>query len=559
MILILYGSQTGNSIYVAKLIEKVIKYGYNEDNIYNKQCFHANSKYINSKSIECMEMDEFVFESILNLKIIIFVCSTHGDGDEPFNMRNFWSILKYKGLPLSFISHLKFAIYGLGDSSYTKFNYCAKMLHNRLTNLGASQLLPRCDGDSQDKEGYMTTFKPWIKDLKTVLDNSDEQNIYNSLDLYKQKTVLYEGMLTEKYYKTPKDYQFPILKINFLIDNYHDFYPGDCVGILPVNHNYEAFFKYNQISLSSKESYEAAFSFIKSLQNTQPNFIKDEIIISLSDDVTSMKYLLRTYFDINIIPNQEIFKELSNNIRLNNSLFNKSEIPLHLIIEKLVELSNDYEIYYDYIIKPKRTFFEVLKDFSILVDIEYLINYIPQINYRYFTLIKNKHDYNLHISLVDYKTSIKSPRTGLCSEYLKSIEKGTKLYFKIGKSQLYFPKNKLIFICTGSGIGLPYSVLNFFTGLNIQIFYGFRNLKIDQLYQEILLNGEYNGNNVEVFLAPSRESPFLYVQEVFKLNAPENIDDHTIFVSGHSRLNKEIRQTLFNIYNRNIKFQSETW
>lgn len=33
--IILYGSQTGNSIHIAKLIQNVILYGYNEDLIYN--------------------------------------------------------------------------------------------------------------------------------------------------------------------------------------------------------------------------------------------------------------------------------------------------------------------------------------------------------------------------------------------------------------------------------------------------------------------------------------------------------------------------------------------
>jgi sulfite reductase alpha subunit-like flavoprotein len=51
------------------------------------------------------------------------------------------------------LSHLKFAVLGLGDSSYRNFNFVAKKLYRRLLNLGAESIIRRGDADDQHKFG----------------------------------------------------------------------------------------------------------------------------------------------------------------------------------------------------------------------------------------------------------------------------------------------------------------------------------------------------------------------------------------------------------------------
>lgn len=58
---------------------------------------------------------------------------------------------------------------GLGDSSYTKFNFVAKRLHKRLLQLGAQSLIPIGLGDDQHDLGYDATADPWIASLWTKL------------------------------------------------------------------------------------------------------------------------------------------------------------------------------------------------------------------------------------------------------------------------------------------------------------------------------------------------------------------------------------------------------
>lgn len=61
----------------------------------------------------------------------------------------FWKFLLRRNLPGNVLETMKFAVFGLGDSSYAKFNYPAKKLFRRLGQLGAQAACPRGDGDDQ--------------------------------------------------------------------------------------------------------------------------------------------------------------------------------------------------------------------------------------------------------------------------------------------------------------------------------------------------------------------------------------------------------------------------
>jgi sulfite reductase alpha subunit-like flavoprotein len=100
-------------------------------------------------------------------------------------MKKFWKFLLRKTIPPDALSHLHFAVFGLGDSSYEKqvkdplisliidahtdlyvrFNFPAKKLFKRLSNLGASPLVPRGDGDDQHYLGIEGTLNEWLDQL----------------------------------------------------------------------------------------------------------------------------------------------------------------------------------------------------------------------------------------------------------------------------------------------------------------------------------------------------------------------------------------------------------
>jgi hypothetical protein len=53
-------------------------------------------------------------------------------GNQPDNMRRFWRFLLRKSLPPDSLSHMQFAVFGLGDSGYPSYNVRACVLKGRL-------------------------------------------------------------------------------------------------------------------------------------------------------------------------------------------------------------------------------------------------------------------------------------------------------------------------------------------------------------------------------------------------------------------------------------------
>jgi len=81
-----------------------------------------------------------------------------GAGKEPRSMTPLWTQLLRADLPSDLFEDLKFTVFGLGDSSYEKFCWPAKLLSRRLASLGAVELCPRGEGDDQHPLGYETCF-----------------------------------------------------------------------------------------------------------------------------------------------------------------------------------------------------------------------------------------------------------------------------------------------------------------------------------------------------------------------------------------------------------------
>ena len=94
---------------------------------------------------------------------IIFVVATAGNGDPPRTMRRTWRELLLRTCPR--LDGLHYAVFGLGDNTYPRFNYMAKMLHNRLERLGATPLAHRGLGDDEDPQGYETELRPFLVEL----------------------------------------------------------------------------------------------------------------------------------------------------------------------------------------------------------------------------------------------------------------------------------------------------------------------------------------------------------------------------------------------------------
>lgn len=87
---VLYGSQTGNAQDVAERI------------------WRESKRYYFTGT--CKPMDDYDVARLINESLVIFVCSTTGQGEEPDNMKTFWKFLLRKSLPAGVLSNLRWVV-----------------------------------------------------------------------------------------------------------------------------------------------------------------------------------------------------------------------------------------------------------------------------------------------------------------------------------------------------------------------------------------------------------------------------------------------------------------
>ncbi|KAI1505382.1 riboflavin synthase domain-like protein [Biscogniauxia marginata] len=148
-ILILYGSETGNGQDAAGDLGRL-------------------TERLRFRTLVC-EMNDVELSTLLRYPFVVFVISTTGQGEIPRNARTFWKSLLRKRLPPSCLRSVKFTTFGLGDSSYSKFNWAARKLHKRLEQLGAVEFFPRGEADERHEDGIDGAFLPWSVSLRTHL------------------------------------------------------------------------------------------------------------------------------------------------------------------------------------------------------------------------------------------------------------------------------------------------------------------------------------------------------------------------------------------------------
>lgn len=142
---VLYGSQTGCAQDLAEHIWRETK------------------RYHYTGGVSAM--DSYDVTQLINEHLVIFVCSTTGQGNEPDNMKTFWKFLLRRNLPLDSLCALQYAVLGIGDSSYAQFNFVAKRLNKRLQQLGGRPIIPVGLCDEQHDLGASAVYVPWLTNL----------------------------------------------------------------------------------------------------------------------------------------------------------------------------------------------------------------------------------------------------------------------------------------------------------------------------------------------------------------------------------------------------------
>lgn len=143
---VLYGTESGNSKYLAVDMSKA-----------------ADRAGIRSR---VLGMDQLGAQELPKLRNAVFVISTTGDGEMPFNAVNFWDDLSIDGFPA--LAGMRFGVLALGESVYEDFCSAGIALDDRLAELGAARLVDRIDCDWD----FETPAAAWIETAVEVFAES---------------------------------------------------------------------------------------------------------------------------------------------------------------------------------------------------------------------------------------------------------------------------------------------------------------------------------------------------------------------------------------------------
>ncbi len=143
---VLYGSQTGNAKRAAEaLVAAAEATGF---------------------AVRLLRADAYVSRELKDERLLWVVISTQGEGEPPEDSLGFVEFLLSRRAPK--LPELKYAVLGLGDSSYPKFCETGRQIDARLAELGATRLLPAGEADV-DIEAVATPWRARAVDaLKTL-------------------------------------------------------------------------------------------------------------------------------------------------------------------------------------------------------------------------------------------------------------------------------------------------------------------------------------------------------------------------------------------------------
>ncbi|TGK47077.1 diflavin oxidoreductase [Leptospira bouyouniensis] len=457
---VVYGTETGNSKKLGtELVKKLKELGV-----------QAKLKSTDTYKAKDLKEEEYLF----------VIVSTHGDGEPPQAAKPFIQILSDTKDSLS---KVKFAVLGLGDTSYPLFCQTGIDVDNQLEKLGAERIhsLGKCDVD------FELVSKPWMSELisklntisKTATTQSSKQTQSTATKPSSGGKVVYEGTVVTNLVLNDIGSTKSTRHIEIKSALPIDYLPGDSAGFLAYNREEEV----NRI--------------LGLLQTDR------ETRVTYKGETWMLFDLLRKKVSIRFLPERVIQKYVT---------LAKKEIPSgKLDLDVLLTLY------------PADTKLEVQS----LVDI--LEPIVP----RYYSIASSPSahgDDEVHLTVAEVEietfTGIKS---GFCSGFLSSLKEGDSVPFFIQRNnsfRLPSPDTDIVMIGPGTGIA-PFRSFLFEreqsggNGKNWLIF-GERNFVSDFYYQSELLELMDTGVLHKLNTAFSRDTKEkVYVQDRMGENAAE--------------------------------------
>jgi sulfite reductase alpha subunit-like flavoprotein len=420
-LLILYASETGNSEDCAELLGR-------------------QGKARGFRSIRVLPADRYAstsIEQLPNEEVLVFVASTAGQGEFPRNGRALWKFLRRKSLPSNLLQSVRFAVFGLGDSGYPKYNYCAKLLHKRFETLGGQSVVPLGLGDDQHAYGYDASLDLWMPKLweslgvSEIVDvgplelapkfavevisaagslrkggqeveqtgdagSSERDRVHevgqlvrmleSPLDKVLRERSLLSAEVVSNTRVTPADWfqDTRLLKLNLeATASAGPLDPGDAVAIWPEQ---DAAAVHRVLDVCELGYDDVVRLRLRDVHAQGPNNIKSEALHPLDslEQVITCKagHLLEGFVDVQGAPPRRTFIQAMAQLCPTGP-------DTAMYKERLTHLAsaNGREDFYDYVMQEGRNIAEVLADFSCVpMTLDWLLSFAPRLQCRYYSM-----------------------------------------------------------------------------------------------------------------------------------------------------------------------------
>ncbi|KAL4883343.1 hypothetical protein BJY04DRAFT_185398 [Aspergillus karnatakaensis] len=485
--LVLYGSETGNAQDVAEEIGALT------------ERLHFTT--------QVSELNHVKADSLSSYAVVIFAVSTTGQGDLPANARKFWRSLLLKKLPPTFLSGVRFTWFGLGDSSYPKFNWAARKLYKRLLQLGAEEIYHGGEADHQHSEGLEGTFIPWLTGFrKHLLDKYplpagqepipddvqlppkwilqlrtedrvleikppvptveiDSSDVPDSYRLDHDQRPLHDSLtatLVQNKRVTPQTHWQDVRHIVLTVPDAASYAPGDVIAITPKNTAEDV---QSLIEMMGwQEQADALVSLIPRDSSRSLNELPTPPIHNLeSHPKLTFRELLINYLDIRAIPRRSFFSAIAH----------YTDYDMHK--ERLLEFTYPEYLdeFWDYTTRPRRSILEILHEFdTVKIPWEHATSAFPIFRGRQFSIasggeLKRTPEggarFELLIAIVKYRTVIKKIREGVCTKYIANLRPGSTLRVQLQRGGLNSSVGQLVgptmLIGPGTGVAPLRSML----------------------------------------------------------------------------------------------------
>ncbi|XP_077778376.1 NADPH-dependent diflavin oxidoreductase 1-like isoform X1 [Podarcis muralis] len=419
-------------------------------------------------------LDAYPVAKLIEEPLAIFVCATAGQGDPPDNMKNFWRFLFRKNLPLTSLSRLDYAVLGLGDSSYPKFNFVAKKLHKRLRQLGGCPLLPPALGDDQHDLGPDAAVDPWLVDLwekiLTLYPLPPGLEIL-SPDVVLPSRFLFrfldddDGDQSEPPEPEPgppcESRPFPARVLaNQRVTSASHFQDVRLIDLDISGSGIEA--AAGDVALVAPSNAPEDVDLFCRLLNLDP---ERRFVVRPAEEGAALPFplpqpctirrLVEKHLDIAAVPRRSFFElaaQLSPDEREREKLAQFASAP-------------GQDELYAYCHRARRTTLEVLSDFprtAAALPCHLLLDLIPRTRARAFSLASSllalPGRIQILVAVVRYKTRLAKPRTGLCSNWLASLDPAqgaAHVPLWVKKGALRFPpepETPVMLVAPGTGV-----------------------------------------------------------------------------------------------------------